>query len=124
MSDTEILQPQTSIFEQHPSWLRLCLVLVFLLGALIRFHEIKAPGHLLDREYISAIFARAFYFMRNDQVQDWRRDIAIITKNQQPVLEPPLVEYLVSLIYRVMGPEEISYARYLTGTFWPVFTCS
>jgi hypothetical protein len=120
MSNAEISQPQTSIFEQHPYWLKLCLALMFLLAALIRRDEIKAPGHLLDREYTSAIFARAFYFMSNDQVEDWRREIAVTTMNQQPVLEPPLVEYLVSLIYRVMGREEIYYARYLTGTFWLV----
>jgi 4-amino-4-deoxy-L-arabinose transferase-like glycosyltransferase len=108
------------MFEQHPFWLKACLILIFLLAALIRFDEIKAPGHLLDREYTSAIFARAFYFMNNDQVEDWRRDIAVIAMNQQPVLEPPLVEYIVSLIYRVMGREEIYYARYLTGGFWLV----
>jgi hypothetical protein len=93
---------------------------MFLLAALIRRDEINAPGHLLDREYTSAIFARAFYFTSNDQVEDWRRDIAVTTMNQQPVLEPPLVEYLVSLIYRVMGREEIYYARYLTSAFWLV----
>lgn len=120
MSNVEISPPQTSIFGQHPFWLKLCLVLIFLLATLIRLDEIKAPGHLLDREYTSAIFARAFYFMSNDQVEDWRRDIAVTTMNQQPVLEPPLVEYLVSLIYRVMGREEIYYARYLTGAFWLV----
>jgi hypothetical protein len=54
---------------------------MFLLAALIRRDEIKAPGHLLDREYTSAIFARAFYFMSNDQVEDWRRDIAVTTMN-------------------------------------------
>ena len=120
MSNTEIAQPQTGIFEQHPFWLKLSLVLIFLLAALIRFDEIRAPGHLLDREYTSAIFARAFYFMSNDQVEDWRQDIAVITMNQQPILEPPLVEYLVSLIYRVMEREEIYYARYLTGASWLV----
>lgn len=118
MTTTELSQPQPNIFEQHPFWLKLCLALMFLLAALIRVDEIKAPGHLLDREYTSAIFARAFYFRSNDLVEDWRRDIAVITMNQQPVLEPPLVEYLVSLIYRVMGREEIYYARYLTGAFW------
>src|SRR5687768_11681635 len=120
MFNAEISQPQPGMFEQHPSWLKLCLALIFLLAALIRFDEIKAPGHLLDREYTSAIFARAFYFMSNDQVEDWRRDIAVITMNQQPALEPPLVEYLVSLMYRVVGREEIYYARYLTGAFWLV----
>ena len=120
MSNTEISQPQTTMFEQHSLWLKLCLILMFFLAALIRLDEIKAPGHLLDREYTSAIFARAFYFMNNDQVEDWRRDIAVTTMNQQPVLEPPLVEYLVSFIYRVIGREEIYYARYLTGAFWLV----
>ena len=120
MSNAEISQPQTIIFEQHPFWLKLCLVLMFLLAALIRCDEIRAPGHLLDPEYTSAIFARAFYFISNDQVEDWRRDIAVITMNQQLVLEPPLVEYLVSLIYRVTGQEEICYARFLTGAFWLV----
>ena len=120
MFNADLSQPQTGIFEQHPFWLKLCLAVMFILAALIRSDEIKAPGHLLDREYTSAIFARAFYFMSNDQVDDWRRDIAVTTMNQQPVLEPPLVEYLVSLIYRVMGQEEIYYARYLTGAFWLV----
>jgi hypothetical protein len=120
MSTASSLQPQTSKFEPHPVWINLCLVLMFFLAALIRIDEIKAPGHLLDREYTSAIFARAFYFMSNDQVEDWRRDIAVTTMNQQPVLEPPLVEYLVSLIYRVVGREEIYYARFLTGAFWLV----
>jgi len=120
MSNAEIVQPQPGIFERRPFWLRLCLVLMFLLAAFIRLDEIRAPGHLLDREYTSAIFARAFYFMSNNQVEDWRRDIAVTTMNQQPVLEPPLVEYLVSLIYRVIGREEIYYARFLTSAFWLV----
>src|SRR5919108_21387 len=107
MSNAEISQPQTNIFERHPFWLKLCLILIFLLAALIRYDEIKAPGHLLDREYTSAIFARAFYFMSNAQVEDWRRDGAAIHVTRQEFGRPPLVEYLVSLIYRVMGREEI-----------------
>lgn len=94
------------------------LILLFLLAALIRLDEIQTPGLLLDREYTSAIFARAFYFMNNDEVEEWRRDIAITAMEQQPVLEPPLLEYLVSVIYRVMGREEIYYSRYLTVSFW------
>jgi hypothetical protein len=106
--------------DQRQFWLRFSLGLMFLLSAWIRFTEINAPGHLLDREYTSAIFARAFYFMNNEQVEGWRRDIAVTTMNQQPVLEPPLVEYLVSWMYRIMGQEELYYARYLTSVFWLV----
>jgi 4-amino-4-deoxy-L-arabinose transferase-like glycosyltransferase len=42
----------------------------------------------------------------------------VTTRNQQPVLEPPVVEYLVSWIYRTLDKEEISYSRYLTNAFW------
>ena len=120
MTDMEITQSQTNIFERHPFWLRSCLALMFLLAALFRWDDIRAPGHLPDREYTSAIFARAFYFTNNDQVEGWRRDIAVTTMRQQPILEPPLVEYLVSLVYRIIGREQLYYARYLTGAFWLV----
>ena len=91
---------------------------MFLLAALIRFNDIRTPGHLLDREYTSAIFARAYYFQHEPAVEDWRRDIAVTTRDQQPVLEPPVVEYLVSWIYRILGREEIFYSRFLTNGFW------
>ena len=92
MSTTEISQSPGSLFKQNSFWLKLFLVLMFVLAALIRRDEIRAPGHLLDREYTSAIFARAFYFMNNAQVENWRQDIAVATMKQQPILEPPLVE--------------------------------
>jgi hypothetical protein len=108
----------TLIFNHKSHWLKVSLLVMFLLATLIRLDEIRAPGHLLDREYTSAIFARAYYFSSNDSVEEWRRDIAITAKNQQPILEPPLLEYLVSLIYRVVGREDLIYSRYLTNAFW------
>src|SRR5215207_5098785 len=96
---------QERIFRENSWWLKACLFLMFVLATLIRLDEIKAPGHLLDREYTAAIFARAYYFANNEKVEDWRRDIAVIARNQQPVLEPPLLDYMVSIIYRIMGRE-------------------
>ena len=106
------------LFGHNSRWLQLCLFGMFLLATLIRLDEIKAPGHLLDREYTSAIFARAYYFTNNDQIEPWRQEIALTAKEQQPVLEPPLLDFMVSLIYRVTGREELHYARYLTNAFW------
>src|SRR5512132_3451236 len=106
------------IFRDNSRRLRVSLFIIFFFATLLRLDEIKAPGHLLDREYTSAIIARAYYFGNNEKVEQWRRDIAVTAKNQQPILEPPLVEYLVSLIYRLMGREEIFFSRYLTITFW------
>ncbi len=118
MLNTKAAKQPGILFSQNSRWLTICLVVMFLLATLIRLDDIKTPGHLLDREYTSAIFARAYYFANNQAVPDWRQDIAITAKGQQPVLEPPFVEYLVSLIYRVAGREDLSYARYLTNAFW------
>lgn len=106
------------LFDPNSRWLKICLVVMFLLAALIRRDEIKAPGHLIEREYNSAIFARAYYMNGNDKVEQWQKDIAFAARDQLPTLEPPLTEFLVSLIYRIVGREEIWYARYLTGFFW------
>jgi 4-amino-4-deoxy-L-arabinose transferase-like glycosyltransferase len=38
--------------------------------------------------------------------------------NNQPVLEPPITEYIVSVLYRLIGKEEFWYSRYLTNAFW------
>jgi hypothetical protein len=116
--NTEATEQPDSIFGQNRFWLKICLIVMFLLAALIRRDEIKAPGHLIEREYNSAIFARAFYMAGNDKVEQWQKDIAFAARDELPLLEPPLTEYLVSLIYRTMGREEIWYSRYLTSLFW------
>jgi hypothetical protein len=118
MVNIETAEQPDILFDPNSRWLKICLIVMFLLAALIRRDEIKAPGHLIEREYNSAIFARAFYLNGNDKVEQWQKEVAFAARNQLPVLEPPLTEYLVSLIYRIVGREEIWYARYLTGLFW------
>jgi hypothetical protein len=118
MFNIESTEQPSILFGHNSHWLKICLAVMFLLATLVRLDDIRAPGHLLDREYTSAIFSRAYYFTNNDGVEDWRRDIAIITKNQQPILEPPLLEYLVSLVYRLVGREDLVFSRYLTSAFW------
>jgi hypothetical protein len=90
------------------------------LGALWRFSDLSAPGHLADREYTSAIFSRLFFFDENPAVESWRRDLARITMDRQPVLEPPVTEYLVAGLFRLAGHEDLRYARFLTSVFWLV----
>src|SRR5688500_5662577 len=118
MFNIEATEQPSTLFGHNSHWLKICLLVMFLLATLIRLDDIKAPGHLLDREYTSAIFARAYYFAVNEKVEDWRRDIAVIARNQQPVLEPPLLDYMVSIVYRVVGRGELYFARYLTNPFW------
>jgi len=42
---------QQNIFRDNSWWLRVCLFIMFLFATLLRLDEIRAPGHLLDREY-------------------------------------------------------------------------
>jgi 4-amino-4-deoxy-L-arabinose transferase-like glycosyltransferase len=118
MLNTDTTKQSSSIFGENSLWLKICLIVMFLLAALIRRDEIRAPGYAITREYNSAIFARAFYVEHNDDIDEWRRNIAITARDQLPLLEPPLTEYLVSWVYRILGREEIWFARYLTGLFW------
>ncbi len=118
MSKVPILRRQISLVGRNLGWPGACLIIMLVMAALIRRDEIRAPGHLIEREYNSAIFARAFFFQNNNRVGPWRKDAAVATREQAQVLEPPVTEYLVSLIYRAAGHEELWYARYVTSAFW------
>jgi hypothetical protein len=108
----------TELFNQNSRWFKALLIFMFLMAALVRRDDIKAPGHLIEREYNSAIFARAFYFENNDTIEPWRQENAMATRALLPLLEPPVTEYLLSIVYRIVGQEEIWYGRYLTSAFW------
>src|SRR5574338_572694 len=90
---------RSQLFDENSFWFRMFLIAMFLLAALIRRDEIGAPGFAPTREYTSAIIARAFYYASNENIAPWQQNIAARLKDRQPVLEPPLTEYLVSLSY-------------------------
>ena len=105
-------------FERHPRKLKAVLAIMFILAALVRLYDLDASGMLVDRDYTSAMFARDFYFSRSEDVAPWRRDIAGKTRQNQPILEPPITEWLVSWTYDLVGKEQLRCARILTSVFW------
>ena len=100
------------------AWHTLALIGLFLLAGLIRLKNIQAPGILVEREYDSAIIARNFYFKGNPEIENWRKEVVKTLRERQFILEPPLNEYLVSLVYRLIGREELWFARPLTALYW------
>ncbi|MGH9878184.1 MAG: ArnT family glycosyltransferase, partial [Nitrososphaerales archaeon] len=108
------------IFHQRSRLPAVVNVLVFLLAGAVRLYNIKAPGLLIDREYASAIIARDFYFDHMASAEEWRKEMAHITRQNQPILEPPVTEFLVSLMYQAVGSEQLWLARLLTSSFWLV----
>jgi Dolichyl-phosphate-mannose-protein mannosyltransferase len=89
----------------------------FMVAAGIRLYNLAAPGVLVDRDFHSAILARHFFFQA-DNVESWRKDMASTLARKQSLLEPPVTEFLVSLVYRMAGREDMRFARVLTAAFW------
>lgn len=104
-------------FDRRPRLLGITLLVIFLLAGAVRLYKLEAPGVLIDRDFTSAILARDFYFQHVD-FEPWREEIAHITRQKQPVLEPPITEFLASLIYWTIGRESLGAARLLTSFFW------
>jgi len=120
VSSSSRLVEELSLIDQQPRLLVISMIALFLLAGVVRLYKIEAPGLLIDREYTSAILARDFYFEHTDSVAQWQKEIAHIIRQNQPILEPPVTEFLMSLIYRAVGREQLSLARLLTSSFWLV----
>jgi 4-amino-4-deoxy-L-arabinose transferase-like glycosyltransferase len=110
----------SNILGKKLTWQAYSMILLFSLATLIRIIDTRAPGKLVEREYTSAIFARTFFFDHNPAIESWRLEIAHKVMDEQPILEPPVTEYFVSIIYRLLDREELWYSRLLTSSFWLV----
>jgi 4-amino-4-deoxy-L-arabinose transferase-like glycosyltransferase len=112
------MAPGTPFLDRRPKHVWLALVLLLLLGSLFRLGLLGRPGSVHDRQYRSFLIARAMYLDASDEAADWRKHVARASSERQESLEPPLVEYLVSSVYRVIGRESWKVARIVTSGFW------
>jgi hypothetical protein len=96
------------------------IVLLICFGAAfgVRLLALDRPGMLVDRDFTSAIIARDFLLRGEADVPEWRREAARDLRANQPVLEPPITEYVVSQLWRIAGGERLWIARVLTSLFW------
>src|SRR5262245_38013054 len=96
--------------------------LVLAAGLLIRVPGLGDPPLQFHptRQYRSALIARAFYVshMSALSVQEARavREAAA----QIPALEPPVMERLASLGYRMLGREDLHLPRLMSVVAWTV----
>jgi len=111
-------------FSSYPSirkWaIGLALAFLFGLGAVIRFYDLTDLP--LDfhptRQLHSAMIARGMYYQQRTDVPGWQRDMAVSNWKSEGLIEPPLIEALVALVYRVTGSEQLWYARVASILFW------
>lgn len=105
--------------QGFPAALRPILVLTLFVAALaIRLYQVGEPPRdfWTIRQYHNATTARALYFQGNPDVPEWRREVA--ATHRIWLAEPPILEYVVSLVYRVVGGERFWVFRILTIGAW------
>ncbi len=109
-----------SLFYQRPRLLWLMVSSLFAIAIVVRTHNINALGLAPERQYRSALIARAYYFEGAGSIPEWRKQVAFASKQRAGVLEPPIMELFVSFFYRLVNGEHVWIARLLSSTFWLV----
>jgi hypothetical protein len=110
----------TQLLPQKRAILLLVLVLLFLAAFAVRMLYINEPS--LDyhpiRQYHSAHIARGLYFEGLDSIPEWRKDVAIVNMEQELGFEPPIMEHLASVAYRITGGEHLWIPQLISAVFW------
>lgn len=123
-SDTGTLSPNRIgtqfFFPERGICLWLLLLLLFTTAAAARLYNVESPP--LDfhevRQYHSLLIARSFYYESSGSFTDTDKNIALAAR--PPLLEPPVIEYTASLLYRLFGGEIIMIPRIMSILFWLV----
>jgi 4-amino-4-deoxy-L-arabinose transferase-like glycosyltransferase len=106
------------------AWARLPLALwfLFVVALGIRLQHINDPplGFHETRQYRSLIIARDYYFEGSPSIPAWKQQVAHVSRLKQGVLEPPILEFLVSIGYRALGGERLWLPQLLSTLFWLV----
>ena len=109
--------------QERPRLLKITVVLIFSLALIVRIYAVfglGAQGLIAERQFRSAIIARAYYFRTTNDIPDWRKHVAFTSQERAGVLEPPIFELMVGSIYRILNREDIAIARLLSSLFWVV----
>lgn len=86
----------------------------------IRMFLIQNLDYSEGREYHSAVLARAFYYQTNTALPDWEKKVAKAQADPIQIWEPPVMEFLSSQIYRIIGAEHIGIPRALSSLWWVI----
>jgi len=94
--------------------------LIVLAGLAIRLPHFGDPP--LDfhptRQYRSAVLARAYALDALAGFTEGERVAARLTASRQPTIEPPIMEHLTAIAYRLIGREDLRLPRLLATLSW------
>jgi hypothetical protein len=113
------VQDRRPVFGVFSRFQLVVLVLFFLIGLGIRLYDLKDPP--LDfhavRQLRSALIARSVYYSLNPAADPALRQVAMDTSSLE-IYEPPILEQIVGLIYRLIGSEQVWVSRIYTSICW------
>ena len=124
---TENMSDEKVLFLKNKKGIVLILLILFLLAG-IGIRLLDFTDMPLDfagtRQLHSLIMTRGFYYQMDtpdttSMPQDLR-SFGINAGKAEPVIEPPLMEYLVAFIYSLIGGENIFVGRILSIFFWVI----
>jgi hypothetical protein len=91
---------------------------MFLVACVVRIGAFADARFIAERQFRSALIARAFYLEHVESVPEWRREVASVSKRRMGRLEPPIMEHIVATGYRLVGGGHLWIARMLATAFW------
>lgn len=134
MNETHL--SETVLFLPKKKTTIIILLVLFLLGGigirLIDFTDLPLD-FAATRQFHSLLLARSYYYQMDSpdtlSMPQELRTFAIDKAKAEPIVEPPILEHLVALTYRVIGHEYILVGRIYSILFWvlggiPVFLLS
>jgi len=113
---------ETTFFTRYRFMLLFTVAMIFVLGLGIRFYDLTDPP--LDfhatRQLRAALMARGFYHQWFDdpRVEDWQREMAVEQLTGSEIIEPPIFEMAMALVYKIVGMEQPWIARIFASIFW------
>jgi hypothetical protein len=111
--------PAQPRYFSKPTLISILAAVLIFAGLGIRLFDLKdLPNDFyLVRQYHSLLIARGMYYAQLPSAPEWQREIAVSQWKQEGLIEPPIMESLVALTYRVIG-EHIWVGRIYASLFW------
>ncbi|MFC2156941.1 ArnT family glycosyltransferase [Acidobacteriota bacterium] len=104
-----------------PKTVRLILLgLLFAAAFAVRIYHISDPplNYAPNPQYRSALISKSQFYLSDQTQPEWKRELARIELQSQALYEPPIIENLASLTYRIIGKEALWIPRLYSVFFW------
>lgn len=98
----------------------LFLAAMLALALIVRLYQIGSVSNDFHavRQYSTAMQVRPDFLATQPDTPAWRLENARL--NQQPMLEPPVIQQAALLAYRIAGSENLALPRAISAIFWTI----